>query len=184
MNEAALTIADLLPLDCHLDTKQLQLPQEGSASVSSSVASFLQEKLQDSVSGALKLDVLELVAEAWSKTDELRELAERKPTSGGEPTHIFLAKHDVVCENRLNIALEFAGVPTLTDHLKLKLTAKFEGVGVTVENGYIVALDAGRGAAKAELSYSSTKLIGSTSDWVKLPGHYKLARPLPITTKH
>jgi hypothetical protein len=62
MTDAALTIADLLPLDCHLDTKQLQLPQEGAASVSASVASFLQEKLQDSVSSALKLDVLELVA--------------------------------------------------------------------------------------------------------------------------
>ncbi len=87
----------------------------------------------------------------------------------------------VVCQNRLDLVLEFAGMPAVTDHLQLRLSAKFEGVGVTVAEGCIVAIDAGRGAAQAELRYSNTKLIGRTTDWVGLPTQHRLERPIPVT---
>ena len=177
MSNASLKLSDLLPGDIKVDPAELNL--EKGKSLSPSLMGFLGSKVQESVGSALNLDVLEVIAQAWSKADELKEAsgAMRAP---GEVKQVYLAKHDVVCENKLNVALEFAGVPAVTDHLQLTLTAKFEGVGLTIGGGYIVAIDGGRGAAQVELRYSNTKLIGRTTDWVKLPSKLTLARPIQI----
>ena len=182
MSDTSLTIAGLLPADLRLDAAELTIPPDGPAP-SSAFAGFIGAKLREAVDGALGLDVLELIAQAWAKADELGRLADTPP-GAGELTHVFLGKHDVVCENKLNVLLEFAGAPALTDHLKLTVTAQFEGVGLAIDSGCIVALDAGRGAAKAELRYSNTKLVGSSTDWVRLPGKWTLAHPIAIVAQH
>lgn len=179
MNDSNLTVAALLPAEMVIDPSQIGAGAATSAAPMG-LTTFLHSKLKEGVASALDIDVLGLVAQAWAGTDELRKLAAPDKRSAAAPVHLFLAKHDVVCENVLKLTLEFAGMPAITDHLKLNLTAKFEGVGVTVERGCIVALDAGRGAAKAELLYSSTRLLGSTTDWVTLPPRYVLKRPIEI----
>lgn len=73
-------------------------------------------------------------------------------------------------------------MPAVTDHLNLRLKAMFEGVGVTIENGCIVSLDAGRGSAKAELLYSNASLLSESSDWVTLPAKCTLGRPIRIAS--
>jgi hypothetical protein len=172
------TLASLLPEGLAVDRSKMRL---GTASpLSEAEGGFLQDKIRDGIASALGVDVIELIAEAWAKTEELRQAAASAKAGAGEPAHLFLAKHDVVCDSELKVALEFAGMPALTDHLKLRLRAMFQGVGVTVEDGCIVALDAGRGAAKAELLYSSASLLSESSDWVTLPGHYPLTRPVRI----
>ncbi len=178
MSDRSLTVADLLPAALDIDARELDL--RGAGLVETGLLDFVAAKVRDSAAGLLQLDVLGLVAQAWSKVDELRVLAEQTRRSG-ETRHVFLGKHDVVCENRLDLVLEFAGMPAVTDHLQLRLSAKFEGVGVTVAQGCIVAVDAGRGAAQAELRYSNTKLIGRTTDWVALPAQHRLERPIPVT---
>lgn len=183
MSDTSLTVADLLPADLQLDAAELALQQPGGTPASGAFAGFIAGKLGEAVAAALGLDVIELIAQAWVKTDALRKLA-KTPPGAGALTHVYLAKHDVACENRLNVVLEFAGAPAVTDHLKLTVTAQFEGVGLTIDAGCIVALDAGRGAAKAELSYSNARLIGSTTDWVALPGKLTLAHPIAIVPEH
>jgi hypothetical protein len=178
MSDRSLTVADLLPAALDIDARELDL--RGGGGLETGLLDFVAAKVRDSVAGLLQLDVLGLVAQAWSKVDELRALAEQTRRSG-ETRHAFLGKHDVVCQNRLDLVLEFAGMPAVTDHLQLRLSAKFEGVGVTVAEGCIVAIDAGRGAAQAELRYSNTKLIGRTTDWVGLPTQHRLERPIPVT---
>ena len=180
MTGSELTLSDLLPSGFTVDTTQMQLSANRAQSPSTQEASFIGQQIRDHVASALDVDVLELIAEAWAKSGELKEAAAH-PSPEGVPTHLFLAKHDVVCDSELKIALEFAGIPALTDHLSVRLKAMFEGVGLTIEKGCIVALDAGRGAARVELLYSNASLLGKSTDWVALPGHTTLARPVPIT---
>lgn len=174
---ASFTLASLLPEGLTVDRSKMRL---GAGPGKDAGAGFLQDKIRDGVVAALDLDILELIAQAWAKTDELRRAAEGAKAGAPGPTHLFLAKHDVDCDSELKVALEFAGMPAVTDHLKLRLKAMFQGVGVTVENGCIVALEAGRGAAKAELLYSNTSLLSQSTDWVTLPGRYRLSRPVRI----
>lgn len=180
MSESTLTVAVLLPRELALDSSQMRLNAGGDASPRGAEDGFLQSKIRDGVASALEVDVLGLIAEAWAKTAELQAAAATTERGSEAPTHVFLAKHDVVCDNQLKVALEFAGMAAVTDHLNLRLKAMFEGVGVTIENGCIVALDAGRGAAKAELLYSNAKLLGQSTDWVTLPAKCTLARPIRI----
>jgi len=179
MSDATFTLARLLPPDVAVDAAQMRLDGNGSAAARGTELGFLQSKIDDGVRAALDVDVMEILAEAWAKTDDLRQAGGSEAASA-TPTHLFLAKHDVVCDNQLKVALEFAGMPAITDHLDLRLTASFEGVGVTIEHGCIVAVDAGRGAAKAELLYSNARVLGRSTDWVALPAHCTLARPVRI----
>ena len=178
-SSSALTLARLLPGPLSIDPAQMHLGSAAATTRDDGASGFLTTKIGESVSAALDVDVLELIAEAWAKTDGLRASAANEH-DGFAPLHVYLAKHDVVCDSRLKIALEFAGVPAVTDHLDLRLKAMFEGVGVTIENGCIVAVDDGRGAAKVELLYSSASLLSQSTEWVTLPGTWTLARPVRI----
>ena len=180
MSDSTFTLAALLPQDLAIDASQMHLQGNDVAPPKGTGTGFLEEKIQEGVASALNVDVLELVAQAWAKTAEMQKAATADRRGSGQPTHMFLAKHDVVCENKLKVALEFAGVPAITDHLNLRLKAMFEGVGVTLENGCIVALDAGRGSAKAELLYSNASLLSQSTDWVTLPVKHTLAHPVQI----
>ncbi len=141
MSQSTLTVSQLLPLGMTVDPSQLCW-DAGTSKAAAGLDGFVKDKVRDGVVAALDMDVLELIATAWAKVDDLADVADASRRTPGQTTHVFLAKHDVICENKLNVALEFAGVPAVTDHLRIKLTAKFEGIGMTIDGGYIVALDA------------------------------------------
>ena len=178
---STLTIGALLPRDLSIDTSQMKLKGNG-ATTHAGAAGFMQEKIRDSVDAALHIDVLELIADAWSRTADIQTAAAAaaKPGASPAPTHLYLAKHEIVCDNQLKVALEFAGLDAITDHLDLRLKAMFDGVGLLIENGCIVAVDLGRAAARAELRYSNATLLGQSTDWVALPSKSTLKRPLQI----
>lgn len=175
-NKPELSVAALLPDAIALDPAQLRFGKE--AAGLGAAAGFVQTKLLEAVRAALDADVMAVLAEAWAKTAELRNAAQAQ--GAGQPTHLYLAKHEIACDNQLKLVLEFAGLPALTDHLDLRLKAQFEGVGLSIEQGCIVALDAGRGMAKLELLYSNAKLLSQSSDWVRLPASCTLAHPVRI----
>lgn len=178
MEARALTIADLLPSGFTVDPAQLSL--DGSASSpAAGLRDFIRAKALDGIGSALKLDVIDLIARAWSQVAELQKAAQQQK-AGGTPDTLFLAKHEVVCEDKLKLTLEVLGTPALTDHLGLKLTAAIEGVGLIVDTGCIVGIEAGRGSAKVALHYSNTRLAGQSTDWVALPARLMLSRPVRI----
>lgn len=177
-----LRLSDLLPAELNIDPAEMNLGQ--SKALSPTLFSFVASKVQDAIATALNVDALELISQAWAKTSELCELCAE---SRNEPRHTFLAKHDVECESKVKVLLEFAGAPAfgafvspVTDELRVLLKAKFEGVGLTIEKGFIVAVDAGHGAAQAELRYRNTKLVGGSTGWVELPARQTLHHPVQI----
>jgi len=178
MSDSTLTLAALLGSPPDVDPAKMGLASEAGASTNDG-AGFLRTKISEGLSSALGVDVMALIAEAWAKTDDVRRAASAQRGSG-QPAHLFLAKHDIACDNKLDVTLEVLGAPAITDHLSLRLKAMFEGVGVTIDHDCIVAVDAGRGAAKAELLYSDASLLSESSDWIALPAKWVLRRPIRI----
>lgn len=178
MSDRSLTLASLFPSTPRLDASELKL-QRSAGSGESGLLDFIGAKAQEGVAEALDVDVLGLVAQGWSKVDDLRGVAEQTLRTG-QPAHVFLGKHELTCDNQLDVVLEFAAVPAVTDHLQLRLVALFESVGLTIERGCIAAIDAGRGSARAELRYSSAKLLGQSTDAVVLPRRWRLERPVAV----
>jgi hypothetical protein len=173
MSESTFTLAELLPRHLSVDSSQMHLD----GTPKNIEPAFLEGVIQYGVTSALNVDVLELIAEAWAQTNALRTAAAAKD---GQPTHVFLAKHDVACDNQLKVVLQFTGAAPVTDHLDLQLKASFEGVGVIIENRCIMAMDAGHGKATAELHYSNARLLGQSNDWVALPVKFRFAHPIQI----
>lgn len=176
MPDRSLTLAKLIPASLRVDAKELKLQD---AAAGDSLLAFVGAKVQEGVEQALDVDVLGLVAQAWSKVDELRGVAEQTVRSA-QPSHVFLGKHELTCDNQLDVVLEFAGVPAVTDHLQVRLVAVFESVGLTLERGCITEIDAGRGSARVELRYSNAKLLGQSTDAVELPVRWRLQHAVAV----
>lgn len=185
MSDASLKLSDLLPSRKPVDPAQLKLAAE--RPIPQGVLGFVHSKVEEAIDGALQADVLGLIALAWTKVSALKVAADESREKN-QPRHVYLGSHEIVSDNKIDVRVEFGPLPgavkellaPLTDELGLKLEAKFEGVGLTIEQGAIVAIDAGEGAVKAELCYSNKKLLATTTEPVKLPRTYRLPHPVMI----
>ncbi len=184
MSNNRLTLNDLLPARGKVDAKEMNLA--GLKDKTPSMLGFINNKVDEVVDSSLNADVLGLIAQAWTKLGALRDAAEigRQKKAA---QYVFLGEHDLSSEAAVKVLVEFALSPgaaaaaaPVTDALTVKITAKFESVGLTIDDGCIVAVEAGRASAKAELRYSSQKLFGSSSDWVSLPAKFRLEPPVLI----
>lgn len=183
MSDASLKLADLLPSRGRIDSAELDF---SAGPITPTVLGFVGSKVEEAIDAALEADVLGLVALAWTKVGALKD-ASAEGLAKGEPRHVYLGKHEIESESKIDVRVEFSQLPgaakllaPLTDELSLKLRAKFDSVGLTIENGSIVAVDAGEGAVEAELCYSNKKLLGTTTTPVVWPARYRLAHPVMI----
>jgi hypothetical protein len=185
MSDRKLTLSDLLPGRQKADPKEMEL--SGLGNMTPSLLAFIGGKVEDAVEAALGADVLGLIAQAWTKVDALRDAAETSCQKKA-PQYILLGEHELESEAKLKVMVELGLAPGLaavatpvTDALTVKIAAKFESVGITIDNGCIVTAEAGRASVKAELRYSSNKLVGGGSDWIALPGKFQLDPPLLVS---
>jgi hypothetical protein len=180
-----LTLNDLLPGRGQADAKEMHLA--GLKNMTPSLLGFINSKVEEVVEASLSADVLGLIAHAWTKVSALQDAAEagrqRQATQ-----YVFLGEHELDSEVLVKVMVEFGLAPgaatavaPVTDALTVKVTARFESAGLSIDNGCIVAVETGRASAKAELRYSSQKLLGSSSDWMSLPGKFRLEPPVPIS---
>lgn len=184
MSDASLKVSDLLPARDRVDAADLHFSADGP--VTSTVLAFVGSKVEEAIDSALQADVLALVALAWTKVSAIRDAA-AEGREKGEVRHVFLGKHEIESESKIDVRVEFSQLPgtakllaPLTDELSLKLKAKFDSVGLTIENGYIVAVDAGDGAVEAQLCYSNKKLLGTSTAPVVWPAKCRLPHPVMI----
>lgn len=179
-----LTLADLLPQRQAADAREMQLA--GLGDLAPSLLGFVGSKAEEAVASALQADLLGLVAQAWVKLGALRAAAQASREKK-TPQYVLLGEHELDTEAQLKVLVEFAALPgaaaavaPVTDALSVRVVARFESAGLTIEDGCIVGVEAGRASAKAELRYSSHKLFGSSSDWVPLPGRIRLDPPVAV----
>lgn len=184
MSDHSLTLKDLLPSREKVDTKEMNLA--GLKNTTPSLLGFIGGKVEEVVEASLDADVLGLIAHAWAKVNALREAAEESREKH-IVKYVFLGEHELESEAQVKVLVEASllpGVATaaapVTDALTVKIAAKFESVGLTIDNGYIVAVEAGRANAKAELRYSNDKVFGSSSKWMALPGKFRPSPPVLV----
>lgn len=183
MSDASLIISDLLPSRSAIDPAELSFHE--SPGLASTMLGFVGSKVEETLDSVLRADVLGLVALAWTKVNALRDAA-AEGRAKCEPRHVFLGKHEIESESKVDVRVEFSQLPgaqlaaPFTDELRLKLKATFQSVGLTIDNGFIVAVEAGKGEVEAQLCYSNNKLLGASTAPVALPAKYKLQHPVVI----
>jgi hypothetical protein len=184
MNEQRLTLNDLLPVREKADAKDMNL--SGLKGATPSLLGFISSKAEEVVEASLDTNVLGLIAQAWAKASELKEAAETSRRKQ-QAQHVFLGEHEVASEAQVRVLVELgltpvaaATVAPVTDALAVKIAAQFKSAGLTIDNGYIVAVEAGSANIKAELRYSNQKLLGSSPNWVPLPGSFRIDPPVLV----
>lgn len=185
MSEHRLTLNDLLPVREKADAKEMNL--SGLNGATPSLLGFISSKAEEVVEASLGTDVLGLIAHAWAKASELKEAAETSRRKK-QAQHVFLGEHELASEAQVKVLVELSLMPgvaaaasSITDALAVKIAAQFKSAGLTIDNGYIVAVEAGSANVKAELRYSNEKLFGSSPNWVPLPGRFRIDPPVLVT---
>ena len=140
---------------------------------------FVGDTVNDRVMKVLDFDVLELLAQAWSKVKELRKYADTEAFPSGMKVH--LGRHDTP-PVRVHPLLMFvtAGQPLAKLQLTLEIIAQFDSVALHVKDGHIVAIGAGQGRVKAKLKYKTVTLCDMVDSQPVEAKAYTLRNPVRI----
>ncbi|HZV38247.1 MAG TPA: hypothetical protein VFF96_05825 [Pseudoxanthomonas sp.] len=136
---------------------------------------FIRSTASDRVHQALDCDGYEWLAWGWSKAQTLREYCSKPPD---ETSVVHLGKHDFRISINPVLELGLGGAPGVPLRFTLEVAAHFDAAALSIRNGCIFAVDAGRASATAQLLYGSTPLHKKEeSPKVQLPGSYRFKDP-------
>lgn len=154
--------------------------EAGIAGKLGSATGFIASVAAEKVNGALDVDALELLGQAWAKLKMLREYADPKKHPAGQASVVQLGQHDMTHTCDPVVALRAAGVKLTELKLALELDARLKSVALSIADGRIMAAAPGEASVIARLKYKSVKLKEqSTPSW-KLPGEIKFGKGIPI----
>jgi len=149
----------------------------GSASIAwSMVKSEAAARLHD----ALKVDVLELVATAWSKAGELRKYGDAAKYPPDQSIVVHLGEHSVSCRVQpvVEVLLNQVSLPPI--RFNVELVARFKSVALNIRGGVIREVLPGACSAQAVLRYGNVKLKEVNTAEVRFPGRLGLGNGLRI----
>lgn len=129
---------------------------------------------------ALEVDVIELLAKAWTKVQAVRDGAARSRATPGQSTLVALGAHDFThtCEPVLRRYVADVALPELK--FTVELVAHFSGVSVSIVDSSLRAVAPGAASIIARLRYKSVKLKERSSPEWKLPAEISFGTGVPI----
>lgn len=178
-----LKVADLLPrrLENVDEAARRELGDALKAGGTERVWSLAGAELEEALYRALDCDVLTLIAEAWAGLDSLREYGDPARHPPTETNVVHFGEHDFVRDVDVVVEATIGGSPCKELRFTLGIGARFDGVGLSVRNGHVVACVTGEGELKAELKFRDVPLHKETSPKLVLPGRVVFDPPgLPI----
>lgn len=140
---------------------------------------FLGKKVGDCIQGAIDMDLLNVLADAWSTARELHAYAGPPEHLRGKNIAVTLGQHEFTHTVRLELELSVnggrAGPPLPLD---LDLTASIESVVLTIRDGRLVGVGSGEGRVSLQLKYKEVPLheevrsvdLGRTAHLTLQPG--------------
>ena len=181
------TIADIfLPAEGHfdiraeLDGKVISDLSEEIKQLPDVAWSAFSEEIQFALGKALDIDLLDVVAEGWSKLNQLRDYCGRKQDDEDKPFSVALAQHDVVSSHQpgIDVLLGEKVIGRIVVDVELSLTLK--GVVLSIRNDHIIAVASGKFAGAGSVKYRGAALIERSTEEYDIPGRWIFDRPFPL----
>lgn len=117
------------------------------------------EKAADCIQGALDVDVLKLLAIAWSKVRELHAYAGPPAHLRGKTIVVTLGQHEFTHTVHLDLEVTMNGTSVGRPiRLDLDLIAEIESVALTVRDGRVIGVGGGEGSVSLQLKYKDVRL--------------------------
>jgi hypothetical protein len=187
MGSVPLTIADIfLPagssfdIKAELDGKMISDLSKEIKQLPDIAWSAFSEEIEFALGKALDIDLLDLVAEGWSKLQQLRDYCGRKPDDENKPFSVALAQHDVVSSHQpgIDVLLGEKVIARIVVDVELSLTLK--GIVLSVRDDHIVAIASGKFAGAGSVKYRGATLIEKSTEEYDIPGKWIFDRPFPL----
>jgi len=156
--------------------------EPGVAGVLKPAVALISDLATDKLNGALEVDCLEMLGQAWAKLNSLREYADPKKHPPGEAAVVQLGDHSVTHPCYPLLELKALGVNKVLTELKLTLELKvrFKSVALSIRDGKIMAAAPGEASVSAALKYKSFTLKEQSTPAWELPGEIAFGHGIPI----
>ncbi|HJR21542.1 MAG TPA: hypothetical protein VJ822_07970 [Dongiaceae bacterium] len=187
MESVPLTIADIfLPAESNFDIKA-ELDGKIISDLSEEIKqlpdiawSAFDEEIQFALGKALDINLLDVVAEGWSKLKQLRDYCGRKPDDGDKPFSVALAQHKVISNHQpgIDVLLGEKVIGRIVVDVELSLTLK--GIVLSIRDDHIIAVASGKFAAAGSVKYRGATLVEKATREYDIPGKWVFDRPFPM----
>lgn len=161
---AGLTVRDLLP--ARLKRMDEVVKGEIGRDAALKTAGFplglsgqIADRTAQAVTGALKIDVIELLAQAWAKAWELHEYSESAGKhSPDEVSTLFLGEHKLTQDLHPSAVLSFGAFSRITMEFTVEVAAHLKTAQLTIHAGRIIEIGACEGSVSAEFKFAKLPL--------------------------
>jgi hypothetical protein len=187
MGSVPLTIADIfLPSEGDFDIKA-ELDGKVISDLSKEIKqlpdvawSAFSEEIEFALGKALDINLLDVVAEGWSKLKQLRDYCGRKLDDENKPFSVALAQHEVVSSHQpgIDVLLGEKVIAQIVVEVELSLTLK--GIVLSVRDDHIIAVASGKFTGAGSVKYRGATLIEKSTKEYDIPGKWIFERPFPL----
>jgi hypothetical protein len=187
MGSVPLTIADIfLPVESKFDIKA-EMDGKVISDLSKEIKelpdvawSAFSEEIQFALGKALDINLLDVVAEGWSKLNKLRDYCGRKLEDEEKPFSVALAEHAVVSSHQPGVDVLLGEKVIGRIVVDVELTLSLKGIVLSIRDDHIVAVASGRFSGAGSVKYRGATLIEKSTPDYDVPGKWVFDRPFPL----
>ena len=130
---------------------------------------------------ALNVDLLELVAAAWSKAQDLKKYGDATQYPPDQSIVVHLGEHRVSCRLQpvVEVLLNEISLPPI--RFSFEVVARFKSAALNIRGGVIREILPGACSALAVLRYGNVKLKEANTPDVRFPGRVGLGNGIRIS---
>ena len=176
MSDSRIQLSDLIAGDLRAvaDKVEQEIRADDSAGSAAIAWSMVKSEATARVHDALKIDVLELIATAWSKARELKKYGDAARYPPDQSIVVHLGEHAVSCRLQpvVEVLLNEVSLPPV--RFNVELVARFKSAALNIQAGAIRQVMPGACSAQAVLRYGNVKLKEATTPEVRFPGRISL----------
>lgn len=176
--ETECTIRSLLPtelrdIDGGLERALREEPEYGAGTLVGFALSTVRDRSIEAVRDAMDLDLFSTLARGWSAAIELRAICIETRKKPEDVKTVHLGKHGLIATLHPVVDVECVGLRTFSLPFTLEIEAAFKMVGLTIRNGFIIAIGEAECDVEVRLKFRDYAL------------HPKArTRPLRLATAH
>ena len=187
MGSVPLTIADIfLPVGSKFDIKA-EMDGRVISDLSEEIKelpdvawSAFSEEIQFALGKALDINLLDVVAEGWSKLNKLRDYCGRKLEDEEKPFSVALAQHEVVSSHQPGVDVLLGEKVIARIVVDVELSLSLKGIVLSIRDDHIVAVASGKFSGAGSLKYRGATLIEKSTPDHDVPGKWVFDRPFPL----
>jgi hypothetical protein len=173
-----LEIRDLLPSQLHVEqTMKDALSQERGTGAAKLAWDVIGSQGSAALKSVLGLNVLDVLAGAWTAVSQLHEYTDRSKHPEGERSVVYLAGHKFVKTLYPQLTVTIEPLKPITLRFNPDLIADIQSIALAICNGCITNTGAGDGTLSAQLKYGSLALNKPQQKKVHFPGSFAFKAP-------